>query len=80
MSKPTEYHRVTTSYAVLPKGDPLFSEMATNVRMEDEANARLSAAAPYLLEALEFWLAYKGDDLDAEFHPLCLAAIARAKG
>ena len=36
MSKPTEYHRVTTSYAVLPKGDPLFSEMATNVRMDDE--------------------------------------------
>lgn len=36
MSKPTEYHRVTTAYTVLPKGDPLFSEMATTVRMDDE--------------------------------------------
>lgn len=31
-----EYHRITTAYTVIAKGEPLFSETATTIRMEDE--------------------------------------------
>lgn len=44
------------------------------------ADGRLIVAAPDLLEALEFWISYKGDELDAEFEPICRAAIAKARG
>lgn len=44
------------------------------------ADGRLIVAAPDLLEALEFWISYKGDELDAEFKPICRAAIAKVRG
>ena len=50
---------------------------------EAEANARLIAAAPELLEALEKALddsACDGDQCGTEWHELARAAIAKAKG
>lgn len=38
LSMPTEYHRVTTGYTVLPKGAQLFDECATKISMDDEGS------------------------------------------
>ena len=50
--------------------------------VEAEANARLIAAAPELLEALEFILRRDGDDyrLDHQAHKIATDAIAKALG
>jgi len=58
---------------------------ADTSQKEAEANARLVAAAPQLLEALEAVLAYEGDDLPApetfgtELYNKARAAIKAAK-
>ena len=64
-------------YSTEPKEVGVF---AGRGRAEDEANARLCAAAPEMLEALRFWLDYQGDNCDADFEPIARAAIAKAEG
>lgn len=33
-----QYHVITTRLTVVPEGEPIFSEMATHVEMQDEAS------------------------------------------
>lgn len=51
-------------------------------QIETQANACLIAAAPELLEALEFIMKNDGDDYNLDHHAceIALAAIAKAKG
>jgi hypothetical protein len=39
----TEYERVVTQITIKPKGEPIFHELATTIRIEDEA------AGPYVV-------------------------------
>jgi hypothetical protein len=51
---------------------------ASELQPEDEANARLIAAAPDLLEACKAVMA--GDAFDERYRDLCAAAIRKAEG
>lgn len=51
-----------------------------NTSLEDEANARLIAAAPTLADALRFILADLNSTLDPEARMIAEAALAKAEG
>jgi hypothetical protein len=43
-------------------------------------HANLISSAPELYAALEWWINYKGDNCDAEFEPIAMAALRKARG
>ena len=70
--------RVIASDRVIPEDkrkSPYFT-----INAQDIANARLAAAAPELLSALEFVLSDLNTTLDPEAALIIRAAIAKAKG
>lgn len=71
-----------SSHVIAPTeyGSPVLAVFSGRGREEDDANAALTAAAPDMLEALEFWINYTGDELDVDFEPICRSAIAKARG
>lgn len=66
-----------------PDGRPLPLTVEANDHSEQRANARLIAAAPELLAALEVVLAFSGKDMPSGWGHIagfCEKAIAKAKG
>jgi hypothetical protein len=90
MNKPPNYITRTTELTVLPEGEPIFSEMATIIRIEDEAagefvkikqqSGHVDADGQAITVSREEWPAIKQavETLLAEIHGQSVKGEARA--